>query len=65
MLRFQRAVSRQERLDLSVPRSTYEASQADRDARLTVIERQGQQIDALKHRQAVLLDELSAFRKRR
>ena len=51
------------RLDASVPRSTFEASELDRDARLRVIERQGNQLGEAATREASLLGDVDGLRR--
>ena len=53
----------QKRLDASVPRAAFEASELDRDARLRVIERQGNQLGEAATREASLLGDVDGLRR--
>ncbi|MEQ1908817.1 MAG: methyltransferase domain-containing protein, partial [Vicinamibacterales bacterium] len=53
----------QKRLDVSVPRTSLEASEADREARLRVIEHQGNQLGEAATREASLLGEVDGLRR--
>lgn len=52
----------QERVDVSVPRTAFEASEHDREARLRIIEEQGHRIGELEHRCSEIVGELSGLR---
>lgn len=52
----------QERVDVSVPRTAFEASEHDREARLRIIEEQGRRIGELEHRRSEITGDLDGLR---
>ena len=51
-----------ERIDGSVPRAVFDASEHDREARLRIIEEQGRRIGELEHRRSEITGELDGLR---